>query len=110
MQSHIKIYKGLMMKHMQCNQEIVALHKWRVPSVVAWRCDLLKGALTGGTDMFAVEAVELLPLQLKVSRSHCQVILSWIKIKITPVNPLVVTCQKNPYISLKNTVFYHSFT
>lgn len=64
MKSHIKIYKGLMMKHMQRNQEIVALHKQRVQSVVAWNCNLLSGALAGGTDVFAVEALELLPSRL----------------------------------------------
>lgn len=63
------------MKHTQCNQESVALHKRRFQSVVAWKCDSLKAALTGGTDMFAVEAVELLPSRLRVSRSHHRVIL-----------------------------------
>lgn len=95
LQSHIKIYKGLMMKHMQCNQEIVALHKRRVQSVAAWSCDLLEGALTGGTD----KAVELLPLQSWVSRSPHQVIpRCQIKIKITLVHPLVVTCQNTTYV------------
>lgn len=35
-----------------CNQETVTLHQLEVQSVVACNCDLLKGALAGGTDMF----------------------------------------------------------
>lgn len=43
--------------------------------------------------MFAVEAAEPLPLQLRVSHSHHRVILlSQIKIKITLIHPLAVTC------------------
>lgn len=62
------------MKHTHCDQNIVALHKQRV-SVVAWHSDLLKGALAGRSDMFAIVAVELVPFQLWVSplttRSSC---------------------------------------
>lgn len=50
-----------MMKHTQCNQEIVALHKQQVRSVVYWNSDLPKGALADRTDMFAVVAAELVP-------------------------------------------------
>lgn len=32
-----------------CNQETVTLHQLKVQSVVACNCDLLKGALAGGT-------------------------------------------------------------
>lgn len=44
MKFHIKIHKGLMMRHMQCNQEIVVMHKRSVWGVVAQNLDSLEGA------------------------------------------------------------------
>lgn len=56
MVSGIIPHKGPTMKPMQRNRATVSIH-----GVLAWNCDLLRGPLSDGTDMFAVEALELLP-------------------------------------------------
>lgn len=48
MKAHIKIHKGLMMRHTQCNQEIVPMHRQCVWSVVAQNLDSLKGTFGSG--------------------------------------------------------------
>lgn len=83
---------------MQCNQEIVVLHKQHVQSVLAWNCDFTRELWQARQTCLLLRQLNFCPLQLWVSHSHKQVILllqKKKKMKITFVCPRPVTyfCQ-----------------